>query len=49
MINVGINPTVNYNNDLKIEAHILDFSSDSASSFKFKESFFASKSLIIIS
>ena len=25
MINVGINPTVNIDNNLKIEAHILDF------------------------
>ena len=28
MINVGINPTINLNDDLKIEAHILDFSED---------------------
>lgn len=28
MINVGINPTVNKDNELKIEAHILDFNED---------------------
>ena len=28
MINVGHNPTVNYRNDISIEAHILDFDED---------------------
>ena len=28
MINVGINPTVNINDSLKVEAHILDFKDD---------------------
>jgi riboflavin kinase/FMN adenylyltransferase len=28
MVNVGINPTINHDNDLKVEAHILDFNDD---------------------
>lgn len=28
MVNVGINPTINHNEDLKVEAHILDFDLD---------------------
>lgn len=28
MINVGHNPTVNWRNDISIEAHILDFDED---------------------